>query len=171
MDDKPPDELAAWLTQVLDDDQASAEACDQVYPSPWELHDRGHTATVRADAPNFWVVAELEQHPSIDGWLGDRLAHIAQNDPATVLARIAAHRKILALHHPDPDAEVWDQWLADETALPGTRRCDGCGEQWHADAPPGSPPSAVGPEQGCLTVRLLALPHAGRPGYREEWRP
>jgi hypothetical protein len=23
----------------------------------------------------------------------------------------------------------------------------------------------------CSTVRLVALPHADRPGYREEWRP
>jgi Family of unknown function (DUF6221) len=23
----------------------------------------------------------------------------------------------------------------------------------------------------CLTLRLLALPHVGRPGYCEEWRP
>jgi hypothetical protein len=26
-------------------------------------------------------------------------------------------------------------------------------------------------EWPCLTVRLLALPSAGRPGYRDQWRP
>jgi hypothetical protein len=26
-------------------------------------------------------------------------------------------------------------------------------------------------EVPCLTLRLLALPHAGHPSYREEWRP
>lgn len=33
------------------------------------------------------------------------------------------------------------------------------------------PSSGVYPYVGCRTLRLLALPYADRPGYREEWRP
>jgi hypothetical protein len=31
--------------------------------------------------------------------------------------------------------------------------------------------SEWGADWPCLTLRLLALPYADRPGYREEWRP
>jgi hypothetical protein len=53
---------------------------------------------VRADEPDFRIVAELEQSDSIDGWLGDRLEHIARHDPARVLAEVAAKRQIVELH-------------------------------------------------------------------------
>jgi hypothetical protein len=70
---------------------------------------------------------------------------------ADVLAEVDAKRRIIAMHATgdfpyDPDDGPGDySW---------TERCDGCGE-----ATP------------CLTLRLLALPFAGRPGYRDEWRP
>lgn len=35
------------------------------------------------------------------------------------------------------------------------------------DAPSGIP----GPPDGCATLRLLALPYAGHPDYKEGWRP
>lgn len=98
----PPD-LVVWLTQVWDEQEASAKACAEVYPSPWEVLDRGWMANVKASEPNFRTVVELEQHDQIDGWLSDRLNHFATHDPASVLARIAADRQILALHSGDND--------------------------------------------------------------------
>lgn len=90
--------IAAFLTHVLDEDEKAARDCAEVYPSPWDLADRGWMATVRGDGPSFHAVTILEQQQAPGGWLGDRLTHIARHDPATVLARIAADRQILALH-------------------------------------------------------------------------
>lgn len=64
--------------------------------------------------------------------------------PARVLREIDAKRQVLALHH-----RAQPKW------------CAAC------DIPAGFP----GPPDGCATLRLLALPYADRPGYREEWRP
>ncbi|WP_432589953.1 DUF6221 family protein [Streptomyces sp. HD1123-B1] len=68
-------------------------------------------------------------------------AHIARHDPARVLREIDAKRRIVAEH----DTDGW-------TTGDRVRDC-----QWT-----GRP---------CQTLRLLALPYADRPGYREEWRP
>lgn len=91
------DDLIAFLNARLDEDEASARACAEVYPAPWDVNDRGHTAYVRADEPTFRIVAELEQHDSIHDWLGTRLEHIARHDPARVLADVAAKRAIVGL--------------------------------------------------------------------------
>jgi hypothetical protein len=69
-----------------------------------------------------------------------------------MLARIAADRQILALHEPT-GAQLGPHH-------PVTA-CSVCGH-------PGSGVVTVYP---CQTVRLLALPHADRPGYQEGWRP
>lgn len=79
---------------------------------------------------------------------------------AWMVARIAADRKILELHHPDREADTW-YWLE--------RECAGCGRRWHGNTPPGTPPTVIGPERGCPTIRLLASPYKGREGWQEEW--
>lgn len=63
--------------------------------------------------------------------------------PTAVLARIAADRQILALHV-------------------GSHECPGELGWWGPDTNAGD---------WCPTARLLAVPYAERPGYREEWRP
>lgn len=64
-------------------------------------------------------------------------------DPARMHAEVEAKRRILAEHRiEDTGADVMPR---------ACRRCGSFGN--------------------CLTVRLLALPYADRPGYREEWRP
>lgn len=133
-------ELVEFLRARLDEDEAAARACAEVYPFPWDVTDRGHTAYVKADEPNFLTVAELEQSPSIEGWLSDRLDHIARHDPARVLVDVEANRQIVELH--------------EENAH---RECRLCG---HLDG-----------DYPCTTLRLHALPFAGHPDYRPEWRP
>jgi hypothetical protein len=64
------------------------------------------------------------------------------------LVDVAAKRRILNLH------------LASGSWPPGNPACITCG------VIPG--PWVPHP---CPTVRLLALPHAGRPGYDESWLP
>jgi hypothetical protein len=67
--------------------------------------------------------------------------HIAEWDPARVLREIDAKRRILVEH-------ALNGWVC--------TTCDN-GEV-----------EQVFP---CLTLRLLALPYADRPGFLEEWRP
>lgn len=81
--------------------------------------------------------------------------HIARHDPARVLAEVDAKRRILDEH---PPGVGWDGNNLDG---PVCRTCSEVGTDGglHGDPYP------------CTTVRLLALPHAEEPGYREEWRP
>ncbi|MFD7996860.1 DUF6221 family protein [Streptomyces mexicanus] len=67
--------------------------------------------------------------------------HIARHDPTRVLAEVEAKRQVI--------------------------------EQYESIGNP--PPSEIGPDlvraELGRVLRLLALPYADRPGYREEWRP
>ena len=70
-------------------------------------------------------------------------AFIAAHDPARVLREIDAKRRLLAIHRPYvPEPD---------------QACLGCAGGIMFTS--------------CPVVRLLALPYADRPGYREEWRP
>jgi hypothetical protein len=68
-------------------------------------------------------------------------AFIAEDDPARVLREIDTQRQVIAEH----DTECWK-----------------VGDRVH-DCP--------WTDRPCRTLRPLALPYAGRPGYREQWRP
>lgn len=80
-------------------------------------------------------------------------AHMAAHDPARVLREIDAKRRLLSEHTPQTPK-----------VRPGMERhCLSCttAQSWD---------EAAG-QSNCLTLRLLALPYADRPGYRKEWRP
>ncbi|MGW2692368.1 DUF6221 family protein [Streptomyces sp. NPDC001296] len=69
--------------------------------------------------------------------------HIARHDPARVLREIDAKRRLLAIHRPYvPEPD---------------QACLGCAGGIMFTS--------------CPVVRLLALPYADRPGYRDDWRP
>lgn len=72
--------------------------------------------------------------------------HAARWSPAHVLAECEGKRRIIEAH----SAELMD-------VVDGVEHWTDC-----ADCRQGPP---------CHTLRLLALPFADRPGYREEWRP
>ncbi len=78
--------------------------------------------------------------------------HIARHDPARVLREIDAKRQII------DQCAYWNERAASE-----------------AVDPPKSPQPGL--DLGLLldamnpVLRLLALPYADRPDYREEWRP
>ncbi len=159
-------DLAAWLTRIWDEQEAAAKACEEVYPSPWEVSDRGWMAKVQADQPGFRIVAELEQHPSIDGWLSTRLDHLALHDPASVLARIAADRQILADYR---KVLRQQEENSDEFALLMRQPVEDYGRLNQVKTFGWQVQGRV--EALSAVVRLLASPHADRPGYQSEWRP
>ena len=82
-------------------------------------------------------------------------AHIVEHDPARVLREIDAKRRIIAEH-------PVDGW-----------RCATCAdpEDFDEDVDGDREWSRHGKYYPCPTLRLLALPYADRPGYREDWRP
>ena len=89
-------DLTAFLLARIAEDEAVARACAEAFPSPWDVVDRGHSATVKADAPNFWVVSAIDQEQETPGrWPGEHLEHIALHDPARVLAQCAAYKAIV----------------------------------------------------------------------------
>lgn len=131
------DALITFLRARLDEREAAAKAMKEVYPTPWDVSDRGWMARVVADGPNFPDVIVLEQNQAPDaGWLSHVIHHVYLNDPDYVLADVAAKRQII------------DQWLGEDS------------HGWHKGY--GDAISDV--------LRLLALPFAGHPDYREEWR-
>jgi hypothetical protein len=92
--------LIEFLKARLDEDERRARDCAVVYPSTWEVEDRGYHAHVVADGPNFLHVTDLEQEQAAKPeWVGDRLQHIAHHDPARVLREVAAKRMILELRY------------------------------------------------------------------------
>jgi hypothetical protein len=107
--------------------------------------------TARAAKPGPWHAdggSVYATHPT-DEVVGytDSAEHIARHDPARVLAEVEAKRRLLELHEP---GEM--EYVEGDVCM----ACDLRGE---------------GPYYPCLTLRLLALPHAEHPDYRDEWRP
>lgn len=124
----PVDDLAEWLTQIWDEQEKWARKAGG---DEWHL-----------DGSNIY-----RKHPTEDvvDWVyDDAWEHIAANDPASVLARIAADRQILATivdnqYIREPAPGVWSSMETDGLAV--------------------------------TVLRLLALPYADRPGYQEAWKP
>jgi hypothetical protein len=140
------DDLITWLRAQLDDDERVATdrarlagdvwTAVEVAPGRWEVVGAGGRGTVAQGLPQW----EAE--------------HIARHDPARVLRRVAADRRILDLHEGDHECSTIRRGV-DYEGVP-YEEIDNC--TWVLDG-------------DCSTVRLMALPHAARPGYREEWRP
>jgi hypothetical protein len=79
-----------------------------------------------------------------DGHSYQAEAFMDRFDENRELREVDAKRRILELHSPEP--EDWATHIAGD--------CRMCAM-----------------EMPCSTVRMLALPYAARPDYREEWRP
>ncbi|MVO84166.1 hypothetical protein GPA10_05115 [Streptomyces sp. p1417] len=143
------DDLVRWLGEQLDvDTEAARAAMVTLGDVEWYVTQDSDVGqySVRSE-PTCRAVARVSR---IDGDSGERAAvldgraaaeHIATWGPARVLREIDAKRRILAEH-----------------ALNG----------WACTTCDNGEVEQVFP---CPTLRLLALPYADRPGYREEWRP
>ncbi|MFD8805596.1 DUF6221 family protein [Streptomyces sp. NPDC059597] len=140
-------DLVEWLRAQLDEDERIARAASEYTEAEWRLDEDGETVLWWPPEPR---VADKEREKGLpvvsDRWRGQTIyaraaPHVAAHDPARVLREIDAKRRILAEH--------WlNGWV-----------CDTCDN------------GEVGQTFPCATLRLLALPYADRPGYREEWRP
>ena len=124
------DDLAAWLTQIWDEQEKAARAAFSNQADPEE----GWGEDGRAVTPHVGVIHEDVQR-----------AHVVAWHPGVVLDRIAADRLILARFEAVRNAPMGPDAFA-----------NGVGMARFAEL------EAV--------VKHLALPHADRPGYREEWR-
>jgi hypothetical protein len=183
------DDLIAFLRARLDEIERTALAASQptfgfAGPSPggehWQWVHRGDLDPFIDQPVELGQAGEMytgavslrsvEKYPSIGvgplpHFVIDQIEqvevavarHIIRHDPAAVLAEVDAKRRMMAGHVPGPlidesdgrreaEPDSWDEpW----------RRC--LAHDWVA--------------WPCETMRLLALPHAGHPDYREEWRP
>ncbi|MGQ4514236.1 DUF6221 family protein [Streptomyces sp. DW26H14] len=143
------DDLLAFLRARLDEDEATARAASD---GPWTTW----TGPIRTwmTKGNLCHTVMTWDHPTghapimTESWMDSR--HIAEWHPARVLAEVEAKRRILECHEP---------W----TASNGDIICGRCGRE-HIDGRPGG-------HFPCQTLRLLTLPDASHPDYREEWRP
>jgi hypothetical protein len=143
---KRRDALIEWLRAQIDEDERVArDALEErwAYSPPLVSYD-----AVPDDDGHFEMGGEEVETL---GFAPEDLTHIARQDPDRTLAEVAAKRAILELHQP---------WTAVSAHVVPNPRCRECGD---IDEYPVAWP--------CPTLRLLALPYAGQPGYREEWRP
>jgi hypothetical protein len=130
------DELIAWLRQQLDEDERVARAADS---GRWLPEDKGITFEYRADDFHGGEAqARLVADTRANQW------HIANWDPARVLAEVEAKRRILEAAPDEGDSVRYGNWAS----------CgDGCAATVQLEV-----------------IKLLAQPYAGQPGWREEWR-
>lgn len=154
----------------LDERERAAKACAETFPGPWEVSDRGWLAKVTAGAPDFRTVTELEQYTGGPVWLGDQLQHIAFHDPASVLADIAAKRRIVELHEQwpvlverPPELVLSDPSDLGSMSVKMTQQIRWATEQEYrnrfGDEPPTSP-----------IMRALVSVYADHPDFQEIWR-
>ncbi|WP_052509102.1 DUF6221 family protein [Kitasatospora griseola] len=146
-------DLVAFLRERLDEDYKLAFEAGDGGPDHWTFNpelpwngDNGpREAVVRFNGSALSYVAAVDPvHGRYGTW---NARHIARHDPARVLAEVAAKRRILARYTSavEDSAEGADGYY-DENRFEDAR-------------------------QLVPVLRLLTLPYADHPDYREEWRP
>nr|WP_277349314.1 DUF6221 family protein [Streptomyces sp. N502] len=166
-------EFVQWLRAQLDEDERMAQtACE--YASPEWRTNEGMTAVLLwPPEPN---VAEMERRKGLpvvsDEWRGVDVdsagnagltRHMAEHDPARVLREVDSKKQILGL---------FAAAVEDRVALRARMRKvvhtdpDEFGQMHQQESKLIEAAEYLAP-----VVRLLALPYADRPGYRESWRP
>jgi Family of unknown function (DUF6221) len=147
------DDLVAFLTARLDEDEAMAAATPgigfQAQGLAWHEVDPDRQAGRIEDDCGYVVVYD-EGAPT-----ADQAAHIARHDPARVLREVAFKRTILAGHYPGAT------WAHD--APEGLKICageEGDGDTWQ-----------MATRWPCPEIRALAAVWSDHPEWRPEWAP
>jgi len=144
------DELLAFVRACIDREERAALAAAEQDPAPWankvDAEPGGYTSGRIADANGYTVVHVEDQTPGFA-----TAEHMALHDPASVLARVASDRAILADHKPSygEGGPACGRCSADEH--------DQYGMGWWMPYP-------------CPTVAAMTQRYAGRDGWQEEWR-
>jgi len=162
------DDLVQFLRARLDEDeQAAWAAASKRGGGTWEavlgddfrssVDGRYHEGEL--GYPSRPVIIDPDDH--------ETSVHIARHDPARVLAEVDAKRRLLADVLAEPHfRNEEDHWYtcAASTDQDGEPLCSDDGRA------PG--PCDCGRDQSVTRrVRLLALPYADHPDYRDDWRP
>lgn len=153
-------ELLAFIRARLDEDEQAALAAAQKSNRAWRY-------TVIEGEPDGYSLDLSDERVLIVDWtdedelLPSEAAHIARHDPARVLREVEAKRKIIDEHfgflHPSGNPD---------------RACRRCSDRRTDDDPLVHDDRWLTLEPApCPTLRLLALPYADSPDYREEWKP
>lgn len=149
-------DLAQWLRGQLDDDEAAAEACLPLHLRVGRF--RG------AEVPRWRITKSGTGIIDEDGGtlraqqiFPAEADHVIRHDPARVLREIDAKRGLLKLLLSEGHAAL----------RPGGSTEIYCG----ADYGTGDPCECGRDERMSKCLRLLALPYADRPGYKDAWRP
>ena len=102
--------------------------------------------------------------PDYDGWNQSTTTGLPPAVAKRVLRDIEARRQIMDLHpYSTRRDHVGERWRKDPNPELDQTFCETC----HVD-------DGIIQKSGglpCMTLRLLALPYADHPDYREEWRP
>jgi hypothetical protein len=152
-------DLVEFLRARLDEDEQAAKRVRQ----PYRLYvDSDGRISEPKRVDDLYGERDGEYELWADG--EDRMPnHIASwsliYDPARVLREVEVKRRIVELHQ--PDMKLPDDWYGNDA------KCKECGQLWHWIRE--SPLPSI--SRGCRTIRRLAAPFSGEPGYKEEWKP
>jgi hypothetical protein len=166
------DELVNFLRACFAEDRAGALAAT---PGPWTVDSEVYAETIYGGDGFTSVVSGGRWGGEASVFESTEYAkHIARWDPAHVIAECDAKLRIVdaeSRRRRTKDNVIatsrnsFDDWVdvtwADERGWPQEERIRQAEFTERFTEP--SPPSE--------TLKLLALPYADRPGYREEWRP
>ncbi|WP_282686313.1 MULTISPECIES: DUF6221 family protein [unclassified Streptomyces] len=134
-------DLMQFLRDRLDEDEQAARRAGDSFR---QIGETGVIVATEGDRAEECASAN---------WAGIA-EHIVRHDPARVLRDVEAKQRVLALH--STPHTVVDGFCVEDGG-PCTHRgeaeCTLCGET------------------GCTTLRLLVLPYANHPNYRDDWRP
>lgn len=141
--------LIEWLREQLDTDERLAR-CPRERDWTVEPYEPSEPGAVPASS---WVVSGEDGIAMCNGsYVAD---HIANWDPARVLAEVQSKRAILDVHPIETDLSEYERGLGTGQSF-GCRRC--------ADDD-----GVIKGEGYCRTLQALAEPYRSRPGFRKEW--
>jgi hypothetical protein len=142
-------ELVEWLRPQINEDELKARAAALSGSERW-TEDSAWLTDMLDPLPS-----QRRAHPGYVPMITrEEISHIAHWDPVRVMAEADAKRRIVRTHegrHECRAAWAPDAGRGEDEWTHGER-------EYEADEP-------------CPTLRLLALPYADQPGYRDEWRP
>ncbi|MFE6428145.1 DUF6221 family protein [Streptomyces rochei] len=159
------DELVQWLRAQLDEDKRIVEVALRYVDADWRRDDEENVAL----ASSLTLAGKQEVAITADRWRRSMIEgpgvvmHVAEHDPARVLREVDAKGRILDLF-----ATAVDDRVALRTRMREVIDTDPdeFGRLHREESKLIEAAEYLAP-----VVRLLALPYADRPGYRDDWRP